>query len=68
MDGHLQASHVGGVQEPWNHCLLEVHWVLIYLINNTPQHDDLVLRIIDEPDPNEYENNKETQGGNNEYA
>ena len=29
-------------------------WYLIYLIKNTPQDDDLVLIIIDDPYPNEY--------------
>ena len=27
---------------------------IIYLTNNTPQDDDLVLIIIDKPSPNEY--------------
>ena len=38
---------------------------LIYLIKNTPQHDDLVLRIIDEPYLNEYDDDKGPQGDNN---
>ena len=39
---------------------------LIYLINNNPKYGDLVLRIIDEQSPNEYDINEETQGDNNE--
>ena len=41
---------------------------LIYLIKNTPQYDDLVLRIIDEPHPNEYDDDEDIQGDNNEDA
>ena len=32
---------------------------LIYLINNTPQDDDLVLRIIDKTSSNEYHDDEE---------
>ena len=39
---------------------------LIYLINNNPKYGDLVLRVIDEQSPNEYDINEETQGDNNE--
>ena len=38
---------------------------IIYLIKNTPKDDDLVLRIIDEPDTNEYDDKKYPQGYNN---
>ena len=41
---------------------------LIYLIKNTPQDDCLVLIIIDEPSPKEYDNNKYPKGDNNEDA
>ena len=38
----------------------------IYLIKNTPQYDDLVLIIIDEPYPNGYDDDKDLKGDNNE--
>ena len=40
---------------------------LVYLINNTPQDNNLVLRIIDEPSPNEYDDNEEPERENDEY-
>ena len=41
---------------------------VIYLIKNTPQYDDLVLIIIDEPYPNGYDDDKDLKGDNNEDA
>ena len=41
---------------------------IIYSVNNTPQDDDLVLRILDEPSPNKYDDDKYPEGDNNEYS
>ena len=41
---------------------------LIYLIKNTPKDDDFVLKKIDEPSTNEYDDNEEPKGDNTEDA
>ena len=41
---------------------------LIYLIKNTPQDDYLLLSIIDEPYPREYDDDEYPQGDNNENS
>ena len=41
---------------------------IICLIQNTPQGDDFLLQISDEPYTNEYDDDNYTEGDNNEYS